>query len=413
MWSLSPNACRVLGCLLEKEVTVPATYPLTLNALLSACNQSSGRDPVLHLDEADGRGRHRRAARGRLRPTRARQPRRPLGEVPAGGHRRARARRAAPGGRDAAAAAGTADPRRAADAERAPAPVRVGRRGRSHARAPGRTRRAARRAAAPPPRAEGVALGPPARRRRRSMRRPAPAPRWLLAGRAGRDPRRGRRSCAAFVGTWTGAGEGHYPSIADFGYTEQIELRHGARQADARLPVGHPGRRRRSDVARRVGLPPRGRRRDWSSWWWPRAAGVIEAADGVVDGDEIVLTSTVGGRYADGQGGDRRPSAATAWWATRSPTRSPWPRWGSRCSPTCRPPCTATPEASARRSVRLVGEDRRHAAEAELGGVLERLDRPVHRALVLDVAGQVAQHERRRDQRRGRRRRSPRGGCRR
>src|SRR3954453_10643774 len=52
MWSLSPNACRVLGCLLEKEVTVPATYPLTLNALVSACNQTSGRDPVLQLDES-------------------------------------------------------------------------------------------------------------------------------------------------------------------------------------------------------------------------------------------------------------------------------------------------------------------------------------------------------------------------
>src|SRR5436190_1659836 len=49
---LSTDACRVLGALLEKEVTVPATYPLTMNALLSACNQSSGRDPVMDLDEA-------------------------------------------------------------------------------------------------------------------------------------------------------------------------------------------------------------------------------------------------------------------------------------------------------------------------------------------------------------------------
>lgn len=43
---------RVLGSLLEKERTVPATYPLTLNALLSACNQSSGREPVLNVTEA-------------------------------------------------------------------------------------------------------------------------------------------------------------------------------------------------------------------------------------------------------------------------------------------------------------------------------------------------------------------------
>jgi uncharacterized protein YceH (UPF0502 family) len=42
---------RVLGCLLEKQVTVPATYPLTLTALRTACNQTSNRDPVLDLDE--------------------------------------------------------------------------------------------------------------------------------------------------------------------------------------------------------------------------------------------------------------------------------------------------------------------------------------------------------------------------
>lgn len=42
---------RVLGSLLEKERTVPATYPLTLNALRTACNQTSGRDPILELGE--------------------------------------------------------------------------------------------------------------------------------------------------------------------------------------------------------------------------------------------------------------------------------------------------------------------------------------------------------------------------
>ncbi len=42
---------RVLGCLLEKQITVPATYPLTLNALRTACNQTSNRDPVMDLDE--------------------------------------------------------------------------------------------------------------------------------------------------------------------------------------------------------------------------------------------------------------------------------------------------------------------------------------------------------------------------
>jgi uncharacterized protein YceH (UPF0502 family)/SAM-dependent methyltransferase len=42
---------RVLGCLLEKQVTVPAGYPLTLNALRTACNQTSSREPVMDLDD--------------------------------------------------------------------------------------------------------------------------------------------------------------------------------------------------------------------------------------------------------------------------------------------------------------------------------------------------------------------------
>ena len=42
---------RVLGCLVEKEITTPEYYPLSLNALLNACNQKSNREPVLSLDE--------------------------------------------------------------------------------------------------------------------------------------------------------------------------------------------------------------------------------------------------------------------------------------------------------------------------------------------------------------------------
>jgi uncharacterized protein YceH (UPF0502 family) len=42
---------RILGSLLEKEVTTPEYYPLSLNALLAACNQSTNRDPVMRLDE--------------------------------------------------------------------------------------------------------------------------------------------------------------------------------------------------------------------------------------------------------------------------------------------------------------------------------------------------------------------------
>ncbi len=43
---------RILGCLIEKENTTPDYYPLTLNALVSACNQKSNRNPVVNYDEA-------------------------------------------------------------------------------------------------------------------------------------------------------------------------------------------------------------------------------------------------------------------------------------------------------------------------------------------------------------------------
>jgi uncharacterized protein YceH (UPF0502 family) len=49
---LPPEQVRVLGCLVEKELTTPQQYPLTLNALTLACNQSSNRDPVVSYDEA-------------------------------------------------------------------------------------------------------------------------------------------------------------------------------------------------------------------------------------------------------------------------------------------------------------------------------------------------------------------------
>jgi uncharacterized protein YceH (UPF0502 family) len=43
---------RVLGCLLEKEMTTPENYPLSLNSLVAACNQTSNREPVVTFDEA-------------------------------------------------------------------------------------------------------------------------------------------------------------------------------------------------------------------------------------------------------------------------------------------------------------------------------------------------------------------------
>jgi hypothetical protein len=52
MTRLNEIEVRVLGSLLEKEITTPDYYPLSLNALINACNQKSNRDPVLGLDES-------------------------------------------------------------------------------------------------------------------------------------------------------------------------------------------------------------------------------------------------------------------------------------------------------------------------------------------------------------------------
>ena len=48
---LNPIEARVLGALIEKDITTPDYYPLSLNALVNACNQKSNRDPVMALDE--------------------------------------------------------------------------------------------------------------------------------------------------------------------------------------------------------------------------------------------------------------------------------------------------------------------------------------------------------------------------
>ncbi len=49
--NLSPSEIRVLGCLMEKQRTTPDVYPLSLNSLRLACNQSTNRDPVVQYDE--------------------------------------------------------------------------------------------------------------------------------------------------------------------------------------------------------------------------------------------------------------------------------------------------------------------------------------------------------------------------
>jgi len=50
---LNPIEARILGCLMEKQRTTPEQYPLTLNALVNACNQKSSRQPVMSLEPGD------------------------------------------------------------------------------------------------------------------------------------------------------------------------------------------------------------------------------------------------------------------------------------------------------------------------------------------------------------------------
>lgn len=62
--NLSSTEVRILGCLIEKQATSPETYPLTLNALVTACNQKTSRDPVMNLNPG-AVGQSLRALEGR------------------------------------------------------------------------------------------------------------------------------------------------------------------------------------------------------------------------------------------------------------------------------------------------------------------------------------------------------------
>jgi uncharacterized protein YceH (UPF0502 family) len=62
---LDPTEVRVLGCLIEKQRVTPDAYPLSLNALRLACNQSTNRDPVVHYDEETIRAALHRLGRRR------------------------------------------------------------------------------------------------------------------------------------------------------------------------------------------------------------------------------------------------------------------------------------------------------------------------------------------------------------
>jgi uncharacterized protein YceH (UPF0502 family) len=75
---LSEIEARVLGSLVEKSLTTPDQYPLSLNALVNACNQKTSRDPVMSLDEAAvGQGLHsllEKSLAGRLHEPGSRVP---------------------------------------------------------------------------------------------------------------------------------------------------------------------------------------------------------------------------------------------------------------------------------------------------------------------------------------------------
>lgn len=62
---LTASEIRVLGCLIEKQRTTPDAYPLTLNALRTACNQATNRDPVVRYDDATVRDAMARLSRRR------------------------------------------------------------------------------------------------------------------------------------------------------------------------------------------------------------------------------------------------------------------------------------------------------------------------------------------------------------
>ena len=53
MITLTPVEARILGCLVEKERTTPDQYPLSMNSLITACNQKTSRHPVMELDETE------------------------------------------------------------------------------------------------------------------------------------------------------------------------------------------------------------------------------------------------------------------------------------------------------------------------------------------------------------------------
>ena len=282
---LSPVGCRVLGSLLEKQLTVPATYPLTLNALVSACNQATGRDPVLTLTEAEaeaGVDELRRAGLARL-------------VHPSHGARMVKYRQVADD------ALGLDGPGRAVltllllRGPQTPGELRS-RAERLHAfgavdevegvlawlagrdqplvavmpRHPGqKEQRWVHLLGAP---AEGPTTGA-------AMASPAPVPEQVAA-------------LAGFVGTWAGGGVGSYPTIDDFSYTEEITLQ----PVPGKPVLAYRSATRASDDGRALHGESGFLRLvgdDRAELVVAQGAGIVEAAEGLVDADELIVSSSV------------------------------------------------------------------------------------------------------------------------
>jgi uncharacterized protein YceH (UPF0502 family) len=297
MEPLSPVGCRALGSLLEKQLTVPATYPLTLNALVAACNQTTGRDPVLALSEAEveaGADELRREGLVRL-------------VHPSHGARMVKYRQVADEalGLDAGGRAVLT----VLLLRGAQTPGELRSRGdRLHAfESTGELEASLERLAG---RDQPLVAARPRQPGQKEARwvhllgRPdesSPAERPSQEARSGPAPRVAPvevppevAALAPFVGTWVGRGQGHYPTIASFSYTEEIELRplpgkpmlayRSATRAadDGRLLHGESG------FLRLVGP-------DQVELVVAQGAGLVEIAEGLLDpdGPELLLVSRV------------------------------------------------------------------------------------------------------------------------
>jgi len=291
---IGPVECRVLGCLMEKQVTVPASYPLTLNSVVTACNQASGREPVMTLSPTEVEaGLDALRALGYTRKVHASHGSRVvkhrhvadevLGLDPAEqavltvlllrgaqtpGELRSRTDRLYP-------FAGVDEVGAVLDglAQRDEPLVVV------HDRRPGqKEQRWSHLLGGPPADDQGpAAAAPPAR----APLEPAPD---------------AVRSLAPFVGRWVGDGEGSYPTIEPFGYTQEIELAvvpgkpFLAYRSSNRLRDGRPSHTE-SGFLRVVG--PNG---DGVELVVAQGSGLVEAAEGfVADGELLLVSTTVAG----------------------------------------------------------------------------------------------------------------------